>query len=155
MNKLKHYSTINNLAQYIETFCMLMENPYSEHSQEQLRPLFTSLLPFYIFENPHTDNHTRLLDLVRDNIAVGNIDLNTIRGQSDVNHFFQTLANTTNLQALELLYPLAVVVQNNCNTSPHHKDLERISDQLAKIQHCKITQTLESTDATTTFKRKI
>lgn len=155
MKKLRYYSSINNLKEFLNTFRVLMETPHREDSREQLRYLLASTLPFFIFDPVYGELHSELVDAIQDNICVGNLNLSTIHGGvEDIQHFFQTVANTSNAQAFDALYPLVEVIQTHNPTSQTQSLAQAMRDQLARQQHQRIVQEIDC-DAHNHFKRKM
>lgn len=144
MNKLQHYSSNNNLKEFINTFRVLMETPHREDSREQLRHLLSSTLPFFIFDPVHSELHSELVDAIQDNIRIGNLNLSAIhRGTVDIQNFFQTVANTSNTQAFDALYPLVEVIQTHNPISQTQSLAQAMRDQLARQQHQRIAQEID------------
>lgn len=153
MYTLQQYSSRNNLEKFVEFFSHLMETPHSENSIEQLRHFLPALLPFFIFDPVHTTQHTQLVGLLEQNIRNGNLYFGGIRGGIvDIQNFIHTLGNTSNLNAVEALYPVFEAL-----SATHSFDgfsLDRIYDKMAQLQQQRISQALE-TGVPSPVKRKI
>lgn len=148
MNKLQHYSNHNNLENFVNFFSKLMKTPYSERSIEQLRHVLASVLPFFVFDRIYTVHHTKLIELLDQNIRDGKLHFGRIRGGFvDMRHFLQTLANTPNLKAVDALHPVLEALN-----STH--SFELFYDQMAQLEHRRISQSIED-GGTPTVKRKI
>lgn len=143
MKQLQYYSSNGNITGFVEKFTQMMEHPYSQNTHEHLRNFLTALVPFYIFDSVYTEQHTQLIELVQTQMSAGNLNLSSIRGSGeDMQSFFQTLVNTTNLKAFEVLHPLAQTI-HMCHTFPRSDALmQNMWEQLAQLQHDRITQTL-------------
>lgn len=152
MHKLQHYSSNNDLEQFVETFNSLMVSPHSDTTKEHLRRVLTSTLPFFIFDTVYTDHHTRLRDLLENNIRAGNINFHELNGGAmDMQYFVSTLSTTPNLKAVEALYP---VIEALSTTQIFTPSLAGIYDQMAQLQQQRISQALE-TGVQSPVKRKI
>lgn len=143
MNQLQYYSSNGNIKGFFEKITQMMEHPHSQNTHEQLRNFLTALIPFYIFDEVYTEQHTQLIELLQTQISVGNLNLSRITGSgTDMQRFFQTLVNTTNIKAFEVLHPLAQTIQM-CHTFPQSDAfMQQMGAQLAQLQHDRITQTL-------------
>lgn len=141
---LQHYSANNNLKGFVETLAELMNSPHSSKSQEQLRRVLASVLPFFVFDTVYTAHHTQLRDLLENNIRAGNINFQQLTGGTmDMQYFISTLAATPNLKAVEALYP---VVEALSATHIFTPSLEGIYDQMAQLQQQRISQAIETVD---------
>lgn len=150
--KLQNYSANNDLKGFIETLTELMNTPHSSKTQEQLRRVLASTLPFFFFDTVYTAYHTQLRDLLENNIRAGNINFHELTGGTmDMQYFISTLTSTPNLKAVETLYP---VVEALSTTQIFTPSLEGIYDQMAQLQQQRISQALE-TGVESIVKRKI